>query len=120
MRPYRIYRNLTKKNYSIQAKVEGKWKKVDEADQVLATDCAFLVYEAGQRRVVKEKRKNVHAFVCCTKYHKDLQMSQDGQAVTYNPYKGPEFTLVDVKKRTAAPIYNKRILLSSGNMCILP
>lgn len=54
-----IYRNLH----------NGKWSIRDggliigHADGVLVKDAALIVNEAGRLRVIREKRKNVHAFV---------------------------------------------------------
>lgn len=123
MRPYRVYRNLTKRNYSVLSKVEGKWRKTDEADELTLTDCALLVYEAGRSRVIRERKKNVHAYICCESYIKESTDLPVAYQLSYNPYKGPEFVYAKTKhnKRIPAPTYidcvtisEKGILTPSG------
>jgi hypothetical protein len=120
MRPYRVYRNLTKKNYSILGKVEGNWRKIDEADSLELKDCALLVYESGRDRVVREGRKNVHAYVCCTSYTKGGNYKEltGLRQMTYNPYKGSEFVYANTKnrKRIPATVYHHTIILDEGVM----
>lgn len=60
---------------------------------------AFVVQPAGQRRVVQEQRKNVHAFVrgSFLEPNEDVRRWQEEAAkgklvaVSYNPYRGPSF-----------------------------
>lgn len=86
----RVYRNLHKRCLSVQAKVNGRWKVIDHVDQITLVDVSFRVSQAGRDRVLREKRKNVHAFVCGTvaTFHIALQ----GRKVSYNPYKADTFT----------------------------
>lgn len=59
-----VYFNLHKGLWSIRAE-EGphKGKVVAHASQLSLSDCTFKVSEAGRQRVLREKRKNVHAGV---------------------------------------------------------
>jgi len=61
--PVRIYFNLHKKLFSVQTKVDGRWKVVSHSSTIALRDVRFRVSQAGRKRVLAEKRKNVHAFV---------------------------------------------------------
>ncbi len=57
--PVRVYRNLQRKTWSIQQ--DGL--VVAYAPRVVLTGCKFHVNEAGRERVLRDKRKNVHAYI---------------------------------------------------------
>lgn len=59
-----VYFNLHKKCWSIRA-MEGnqKGRVIAHAQAVELANCTFKVSEAGRQRVLREKRKNVHAGV---------------------------------------------------------
>ena len=61
--PMRVYRNLHKKCWSVQQKQKGRWKVVAHAESITLLDCVFRVSEAGRQRVLRESRKNVHAYI---------------------------------------------------------
>ncbi len=113
------YRNLHKEGnvYSIKS-LEGptKGRIVGYAHGIYLEDCKLIVSEAGRQRVLKEKRKNVHAgivgtlvSVCGyqTRIHiaelaKELTHFNDeswlknfksGTAVTYNPFLYSSFVI---------------------------
>lgn len=89
-----VYKNLhaTRKNngvtvYSVKA-LEGpdKGRVVARSSHVLLSDVRPKVSEAGRQRVLRERRKNVHAGLVGnlvslepTPFH--------GEVITYNPYK---------------------------------
>jgi hypothetical protein len=95
-----VYFNLHRKCFSIKA-LEGanKGRVIAHRDTVILTSCKLLVSEAGRQRVLREKRKNVHAGVSGTWIEngyedKDFeQMSMFWDAVTYNPYKYSSFVI---------------------------
>lgn len=92
----KVYRNLHKNLYSVVA-MEGpdKGKVVHHSEYVLLCDVTFKVRQGGREKVLREKRKNVHAFVIGTL--KGLGPSSCGiedrciVPITYNPYKHKEF-----------------------------
>jgi hypothetical protein len=90
-KPVFVYRNLHKKCWSI--KQSGLVKAHSES--VHLKDCNFLVSQAGRDRVLKEKRKNVHAGIkgILTYHTSDSSIRQNEQKkeVTYNPYKYNSF-----------------------------
>jgi len=93
-----VYFNLHKKCFSIKA-LEGamKGRVIAHRDNVLLFRATFKVSQAGRERVLREKRKNVHAGVCGTWHdsgndHGTLSsVKERGELVTYNPYKYTTF-----------------------------
>lgn len=60
----RVFRNLTRKCFSVQVRVTGKgWRTVAHASHVALSGVSFLVSENGRQRVLQTGRKHVHAFV---------------------------------------------------------
>lgn len=85
----RIYYNLQRKCLSVQTKVNGSWKVTKYVDAINLSDVKFKVSQAGRRRVLREKRKNVHAFIEGVEMNE--RVAQDTMGVFYNPYKYEKF-----------------------------
>ena len=88
-----VYYNLHKKCLSIR----HKGKVIEHAQEVTLTDARFHVQQAGRERVLKQKRKNVHAYIS-GKLKESFWFIQAPkyiwtakQHVTYNPYKYETF-----------------------------
>jgi len=82
----RVYFNLHTKRWSIKAmEGEHKGKVVAHADRVYLQGCKFIVSKAGRERVIKEQKKNVHAYV---EGNIILKMSSEDCAAWYSPYNG--------------------------------
>jgi len=88
-----VYYNLHKKCLSIRY----KGKVIEHAREVTLTDARFHVQPAGRERVLREKRKNVHAYVS-GKLKGSFWHTQAPayvwtaeKRVTYNPYKNKTF-----------------------------
>ena len=103
-----VYYNLHKKRLSIRY----KGKVIEHAREVTLTDAKFHVSEKGRQRVLKEKRKNVHAYVS-GKLKETFWFTQAPkyvwtakQRVTYNPYKHKSF----VDKLTLEPIASAEVV----------
>lgn len=124
-----VYRNLNRKGhvYSIMAR-EGalKGKVLGYAHGIILENCELRVSEAGRQRVLRNKRKNVHAFivgdlVAATGYRTHTHNSQlkfeycseekwpkliskwldkypIGTTITYNPYKNASFVVKGTAK----------------------
>jgi hypothetical protein len=98
-----VYFNLHKKLFSIKA-MEGanRGRVVAHSDEVFLTDAVFKVSEAGRQRVLRERRKNVHAGVLG-----QWQQPNEGGypvRVTYNPYKYSSF----VEMGSEVPVHSAR------------
>lgn len=96
----KVYRNLTNKCWSV---LGPDGLLLLHAQSLVLKDCQFEVRESGRQRVLREKRKNVHAFV--KGYLAPMSSRHDhvpGSVlpVTYNPYKSEHFQL----KEKVSPI----------------
>lgn len=58
----RIYRNLNNGTMSIQIKGPKSWKVAGHITNAVVQDVAFRVSDAGRQRVLRDQRKNVHAW----------------------------------------------------------
>lgn len=90
-----VYFNLHKKVWSIKA-LEGanRGRVIAHREIVILEDAKPRVSEAGRQRVIKEKRKNVHAGVVGywdEERSADHNKAYDAYNVTYNPYKYRSF-----------------------------
>ena len=85
-----VYFNLHKKVFSVKDKKTGL--VIAHVNKIDLGDISFKVSQAGRNRVLKEKRKNVHAFVEGTILAYNT-FCKDMQGITYNPYKNDSFVL---------------------------
>lgn len=81
----RVYWNLHKNVWSIMK----KGIVIEHRDVLTLINVRFIVSQAGRIRVLKEKKKNVHAFAEGI-IMEDAVMEKKDQ-ITYNPYKFPYF-----------------------------
>jgi len=85
-KPVKLYRNLN----------NGKWSLMQNgivkayARQVAMKDCSFKVSEKSRQRVLKNRKKNVHAFIVGI-LSSDLDTNENLTQVTYDPYKRGDF-----------------------------
>lgn len=80
----RVYRNLHKDCFSVKCLDENC--VIAHLDKIVLRDARFPVSQAGRERVLREKNKNVHAFIegyIC----KENEFTEEGRSITYNPYK---------------------------------
>lgn len=118
----RVYRNLHKRCYSILHKVPRVgWRLRGHVDMIFLEDVEFIVSEAGRKRVLVTKRKNVHAFIegeeidfirnpLKIKNLADDKLSQ--KLVKYNPYAGESFMLLTPNDRL--PIFRAKYAILAG------
>jgi hypothetical protein len=119
-----VYFNLHRKVWSIKA-LEGpnKGRVIAHSSMIEMSDCTFKVSEAGRQRVIRDKRKNVHAGIVgiVRTIGEDMDplsrnamrreahwMRRGGHPVyspvTYNPYKYSTF----VRRSTEQPVTSAR------------
>jgi hypothetical protein len=86
-----VYWNLHRKCWSVKA-LSGpdKGRVVQHCHNFDITDAEFRVSEAGRQRVLREKRKNVHAGVVGTLAGTEAVIAE-GAEVSYNPYRSGYF-----------------------------
>jgi len=104
---YYVYRNLHTNSFSI--KYKGIVIERPTAIKLINVD--FKVSENGRLRVLKEKRKNVHATLAASEYKilKINKITDKYEEVYYNPYKTKFFIL----KRN-----NKKIIKEDEVICL--
>lgn len=103
MKSYRIYRNLHRGNFSIQSyiKEKGGYRVTDRVSTAILESCTFRIYESGRQKVIKEKRKNVHAYVEFAVYRhiKGNVDISNLREIYYNPYEFDSFVYKDTLKK---------------------
>jgi hypothetical protein len=115
----RVYWNLHKKCWSVQDGKSGL--VVDHGQYVVMHDVSFIVRKGGRERVLREGKKNVHAFACGTLKRieekkkgrltpKELLKNPYRKEVTYNPYIYNSF----VWKKTGKPVTNSSSVIMVG------
>ena len=87
-----VYYNLHRHLWSVKA-LEGphKGRVVAHAHTVALTMASPKVSEKGRQRVLRDKRKNVHAGVVGTLAAFEGDAPPWWGEVSYNPYRGPSF-----------------------------
>lgn len=97
-----VYYNLTRRCFSIKDPATGLViNKGENTQYVLMRDVVFKVSEKGRQRVLREKRKNVHAYaVGEVLEYSGSEMPIEGEEIGYNPYKAGHF----YNKETGKPI----------------
>ena len=114
-----VYRNLHKICWSVRDNKTGRVLR--HVDEIHLLDADLVVRPAGREKVLREKRKNVHAFAkgeitawiprLPEGWHlnKDEYEAHDITQIVYNPYLYDSFVYVDSKE----PIFRaERIYLT--------
>jgi len=126
-----VYRNLHKKCFSVRhkGKVVGY---LHDNEQLALTNVKFAVQPAGRAKVLRENKKNVHAFVRgeyvgfigfrsgpYDRKREEMYFGKfedlDFYAVSYDPYKSDKF----VVKETGKPIESNSEALIKGGKVLL-
>lgn len=87
-----VYFNLHKNMYSVRSVETGR--VVSHETSVKLVNCKLKVSQAGRRRVLREKRKNVHAGVEGDLVDTLGLSGCKGYLVTYDPYKWESFVKI--------------------------
>jgi len=124
-----IYRNLHKKCWSIRSREPSRkyGLVVAHATRIGLEDAKFVVSQAGRNRVLKDKRKNVHAVVRGNLIYSNYRDFTDRDmwfkyqarienntvySITYQPYKKSTFFWTD----TEHPIYYSTMVIFNEDM----
>lgn len=107
-----VYKNLHNGKFSI--KQDGL--VVAHVDSIVLSRAIFKVNESGRQRVIKEQKKNVHAFI--VGYPEKCNTSQNDvdnlRRVTYNPYESGSFYFKENKK-SVSPLGYDSVVCSTKN-----
>ena len=94
MRKVRMYWNLHKHVWSVQDCMTGR--VTNHVKALTLADAKFVVRPAGRAKVLREGKKNVHAFaVGHISLRNGIATCLSGRPVTYNPYKSDTFVFSD-------------------------
>jgi hypothetical protein len=97
MKTYKVYRNLHKNCFSVlKYNPEKKGYRLhDHVHHAFLDNVEARVSEAGRQKVLREKQKNVHAFLLCDNYKKIESFYGHTylNEVVYNPYKHDSFVV---------------------------
>jgi hypothetical protein len=93
-----VYFNLHKKVFSVRSVMTGR--VILHTDKVHISNPKFVVRKSGRDKVLRERKKNVHAFVRGDATYFDDELSPMSD-LAYNPYKYASF----VDKHTEQPVY---------------
>ncbi|MFZ4431657.1 MAG: hypothetical protein ACOYOQ_00520 [Microthrixaceae bacterium] len=114
-----VYKNLHTGTYSVRT--DGR--VVAHPTEVLLTEPRFVVQPAGRERVLRERRKNVHAFVRGTvEFVSEAAVAVarliDGwRHASYNPYRAGFF----YDKETGEPVTEAKVaVLTDDGIRYLP
>lgn len=119
-----VYRNLRRNTFSVR---EGK--VIGYADDLILLDAKFRVSKAGNARVRRENRKNIHAFVNgslrsinqdspfeVTPYGKTINSFQDSYMINQRSYHETSQLILKTGKRVSYdPYHNTTFVDESGN-----
>jgi hypothetical protein len=106
-----VYKNLHKDTWSVRDRSTGL--VVDHQDHVMIKDAQFIVQPAGRARVLREQKKNVHAFIRGTLVPQSPPATRENgwmgamkwaTRVSYNPYLEGEFLSDDGVIWKEAPV----------------
>lgn len=92
--PYKIYYNSKKKVFSLLY----KGKVIGHTLCITLEGAQFTVNEYGRKKVLREKRKNVHAFIIGTPTDHAPQLTRE---VHYNPYLHSQFMCGETPVKSA-------------------
>lgn len=112
---FRIYRNLHKNCFSIQKYDSSKrgYRLHAHEKELFLPWAEFKVYESGRRRVLLEKKKNVHAYIVCKSYSTQIPKRKVMSEVYYNPYLFNSF----VRKNNNSPILGSKNVILTNSKC---
>lgn len=89
-RKVKVYFNLHSHLFSVQDADTGL--VLAHGNGIMLEDITFKVSQIGRERVIREKKKNVHAFVIGRFIGTAESLSMPMRDAYYNPYKQADFT----------------------------
>ena len=98
MKKVKVYFNLHKKLFSVVSlEGEDKGLVIGHARKIDLVDCKLVVQPGGNKRVRKEMKKNVHAYIAgFLAAGEDMERAKKDSmksTVTYNPYRHKSFMM---------------------------
>ena len=119
-KPVRVYRNLRKDCLSVLHRTDKGWRLWKHVQQIELMNVKFKVSQAGRERVLREKRKNVHAFVEGN-YHGETDVtSSNPRFIKYNPYISGHFVDQQSKEKVSQAAWawvTKKGIMAINTLC---
>ncbi len=124
----KVYKNLHNGLWSIKDVKTGL--VLGHTSEVTLFDCEYKVSQKGRERVLKEKQKNIHAYIIGSYlgdyFNTKKEITKSGYAsmqngtetVTYNPYKENHFTTLE-SNRTKVIKKSKYCTMQAENSLVL-
>ena len=115
----KVYRNLHKDCFSVVSVKTGK--VIAHTENIELKNCKFHVQPAGRKKVLEQKRKNVHAYVtgdlvAMSNQVPDTVISDffELEDAYYNPYKHETF----VNYETHEPLHYAKYVYGYNGFCM--
>jgi hypothetical protein len=113
----RVYRNLQNGTMSVltrqrNSKGNLSWLLAGHTTDILLQDVKFYVSENGRQKVIRDRRKNVHAWAEGIVIAATAEEVATPIDVAYNPYKTGTF----VKRHTTISIFGAKYLAVKSNL----
>ena len=97
----KVYKNLHNGLWSIKDAKSGL--VLGHTNEITLFDCKYKVSQKGRERVLKEKQKNIHAYIVGhymtdvfqTENKIETIIRKEKETITYNPYKENHFTTLE-------------------------
>lgn len=97
----KVYRNLNTGLISVYCYEQKRVLKEFPCHSIVLENCKAVVQEGGRQRVLRDKQKNVHAFIVghVVAVNRNLDHNLiEGKRINYNPYRRGEFYDIDTNE----------------------
>ena len=81
----RVFKNLTRDTWSVQIKTVKGWRVVGYCEEMRLNNARPVVSEKGRERVLRERKKYVHAFIE-GEWCDGWELTGSHELISYNPY----------------------------------
>ena len=81
----RVFKNLTRDTWSVQIKTVKGWRVVGYSEEIRLNNARPVVSEKGRQRVLRERKKYVHAFIE-GEWCDGWTLTGSHELISYNPY----------------------------------
>ena len=110
----RCYRNLNTGNMSLTQQINKSWILIGHTDNVVIEYPRFYVSERGRQRVIKENRKNIHAYCEGILIGMNPSTIPPLQEIHYCPYSQSYFSW----KVTGTPLVTADLIIVIDNQVL--
>ena len=93
------------------------YRVVDRVSCAILKNVTFRVYQSGREKVLREQRKNVHAYVTPLSYDVKVMANHDTsklREIYYNPYKHNSFIYKDTGEAIVGEI--EQVLIKNNKV----